>query len=82
MNFYKILETLHCMTIQQAEKFLPGLKNSTIEELYDEAIYFKKELPVAYDRLSNELNRRKSEQLEKELTLPQDEVNDVTGNGN
>jgi len=63
----KVLQKIHQMSIQEVQRFLPSLENGTIESLYWDAVDYKKVFPLAYERLLNELNRRKTQQIEEAI---------------
>jgi len=60
-----IIKFLNIAEIKQSEPMLKDLKLKTLQDLYCECVNMKKTFPLAYSRLSNELNRRKDEQIHK-----------------
>lgn len=59
------LKQLNTCDIDNAQRILKVLTDSQLENIYCEVVELKKSYQLAYDRLENELNIRKSEKIER-----------------
>ena len=64
MRTFKIFSTLNRLNCDSAHNMLKDISNDALERLYCESVEFKKRWPKAREHISDELNRRKSEQIE------------------
>lgn len=62
----QIIRYLNIAEIQEARNVVSKLSDKALEEIYTEAVDFKVMYHLAYERLLNELNRRKDLQFNKE----------------
>jgi len=61
----QILRALNIADLKKKDILLQQISDSTLETLYCESVEFKKAYPLAYERLSNEFNMRKSMAIEQ-----------------
>jgi len=68
-----IINFLNVADIKKSEAMLSSMENRKLQEVYCECVNIKKTHKLAYDRLSNELNKRKDKQIQKkELKLEEE----------
>lgn len=58
-----ILRKIHEFSVDEAQELVSNLSKNNLEDLYCESVEYKKQLPLAYERLSNEMNKRKDLQI-------------------